>query len=102
MTYGWKRQRQAARRRKTFPGQLGKNFRQKEIIESGAGGSGRPSGAMKQGCKMKKLSYQKPQLLAFEGWDSMFAVGSSFNPPDPGCFLPGMEDNCAETGVIEG
>ncbi|MDD4816936.1 MAG: hypothetical protein PHI85_03080 [Victivallaceae bacterium] len=51
---------------------------------------------------MEKISYAKPAIFDFEGWDAMFAQGGSFAPPDPGCFLPGLEDNCSESGVIEG
>ncbi len=48
-----------------------------------------------------KITYEKPELEVFKGWDSMFAAGGSFEPPDPGCFIPGLEDDCAETGAID-
>jgi len=51
---------------------------------------------------MKQMAYTKPQLAAFDGWDALFAEGGSFDPPDPGCLLPGLEDDCADTGVVEG
>ncbi len=48
-----------------------------------------------------KMNYEKPALQAFNGWNSMFAAGASFEPPDPGCFVPGMESSdCSETGII--
>lgn len=47
------------------------------------------------------IKYEKPTLSSFDGWDSMFAAGASFDPPDPGCFIPGLEDDCAETGAID-
>jgi len=50
---------------------------------------------------MKKFAYSKPQVLSFRGWDAMFAAGSSFDPPDPGCFVPGIEDDCPQTGVVD-
>ncbi|MEA4862203.1 MAG: hypothetical protein AB7F40_12390 [Victivallaceae bacterium] len=48
---------------------------------------------------MKKFAYSKPQILSFRGWDAAFAAGTSFDPPDPGCFLPGIEDSGSSSGV---
>ena len=37
-------------------------------------------------------TYQKPALEPFQGWDAMFATGST--APDPGdCVNPGVEDD---------
>ena len=51
---------------------------------------------------MKKIKCRMPSLLPFEGWETLAAAyeGESFLPPDPGCFLPGLESDCEETGAI--